>query len=247
MPNDTSNPGWRDHWPTDEGMVMLLRHAAYLHHLELDKEYEALAAREDKVPVSPEARAQLISLIKQARHKAAKTRRVAFVRKAAVVAAIVIICLLAAPTVLFAVSPTFRNFVLDWYEGHVDITIDSGAQDGVEQGFIRYYVPAYIPDGFVLESIEDDDIFVRLIYNNIDQFIRFTTSDVNIGISNDTETTAYNFDHNINGIPAIVSETTDEISIIWHDDMTAYTLITNLPMDTALGIASSVQWQKNIF
>jgi hypothetical protein len=49
------------------------------------------------------------------------------------------------------------------------------------------------------------------------------------------------FDYRVNGWPAIATESRGITAILWHDDVTYFSITTNLPLDTALSIASSYE------
>ena len=240
MSTETANNGKYDPWPTGGMVEMLLKHAAFSRQRQLEKEFDELVGS----PISPESKTWLKKLLDDARkqHVGQRTdvRGKKTLRKTILVAAIIFMFLLALPTVLFALSPEFRNFVMEWYEGHVNITVSNN----VENAFVRYYVPSYIPDGFVLVHTEDRGIDFTLMYAQDEQLISFKTTDISTEISSDTETAEYNFECKINGCPAIVREDMGMTLVLWYDDKTFYSIRTTLTKEAALAIAGSVYWQE---
>jgi hypothetical protein len=236
------NPEWREAWPEEPQIELLFQCAAYFYRQSIIKAADAPLETEDSLKPTPEFERRIDEAVKKARRKTAWRKQKAALRKAAVVAAIVILCLTAFPTVLFAVSADFREtvykYIIDWRQGHVNINIDGQFTAGLT--FLKYYIPTFIPDGFVLEDYIDDVTIFQLYYiNNEEQYFRFSTYNLTTGISADTETATFYFNYSINGWPAIVSESRGIIDILWHDDITYFSFTSNIPLDTALNIASS--------
>jgi hypothetical protein len=238
-----NNPEWRDAWPTEPEIVLLLKCVANFHRQSIINALDTPIEGEEKAWPTPELDRRIEEAIKKAGRKSAWNKHKAAIRKAAAVAAIIILCLSAFPTVLFALSADFREtvyrYTIDWRKGHADIFIDS--KFSAEQHFLKYYRPTLIPEGFILEDYTDDDTIFELHYVNGEQYFYFKTMNISSGTTMDTETATFYFDYRVNGWPAIVRENRGKTTILWHDDVTYFSLKTNLPLDTALSIASSYE------
>lgn len=242
-----NNPEWRDAWPEGPEATLFFTYIAHFHYQSILDGLKTPLEGEADIGPTPELDRRIQELIAKARRKEAWNKRKVALKKAATVAAIVIVCLLATPTVMFAVSPDFRetvyNYIVDWREGHVNV--NRGRQSDFEQGFVKYYVPAFIPEGFILEDYADDAISFELYYSNGEQYFYFITNNIVNATTLDTETANISFDYRVNGLPAIISENRNQITILWHDDVTAFQLLTTLPLATALDIAASYTLQEN--
>jgi len=148
---------------------------------------------------------------------------------------------MAAKTIILF-HMVFRS---DWRENHAGIATDAALAEG--DTFRRYYIPANIPDGFELEGYIDNEVMFELHYANNGQYFYFATYNLAAGLSVDTETASYDFGYRVNGWPAIVTENRGKTVIVWHDDVTYFSLETNLPLDAALNIAASYRLHENIF
>ena len=106
-------------------------------------------------------------------------------------------------------------------------------------------MPTYIPAGFTLESYIDNNAEFELYYTDGKQYFYFSTRNIYMGITLDTETASYDFSHRINGLSAIIEENRGMFTIMWQDDITSFMLETNLSLDSALAIAASYNLQEN--
>lgn len=239
MPHN--NHEWQDAWPKEPEATLLFKYVAHLHRQNIASALKQPLEGEQDIWPTPELDGRIEEAIKKARRRATWKKSKIVLRKAAAAAAIVIMCIAATPTVLFAISADFRetvySFIVDWRQGHVDINLDG--RFTAEQTFLKYYIPTFIPEGFVLKDYIDDDATFELHYVKSDNYFYFTTRDIASGFTFDTETANYDFSHVINGWPTIIRENRGRITIIWHDDVTSFSIVTDLALDTILKIASS--------
>jgi hypothetical protein len=243
-----NNPEWRDAWPQEPEAEALFKYFAHFYRQSIVDELMQPMEGEGDVGPTPELDRRIEDVIAKARRNAAWNKQWVAARKTAAVAAIVILLITAFPTVLFAVSPEFREtvnkYTVDWRSGHTEVIVDNKFSE--EHSFIKYYVPTYIPDGFILANLTDNDDFFELHYANGEQYFYFTTSTVLSGRTIDNEKAKYSFEYRIDGLPAIVVENQGLVYIMWHDDITAFILETNLSLDIALSIAASYVLQEKI-
>jgi hypothetical protein len=218
---------------------------AHFRHLEIVRELDAFPYNEYAIKPSHALDEKIVSAIKKSRQKAAFQKQRVALSKMAAAAVIIILCIAATPTVLFAVSADFREtvyyYIIDWREGHTNINIEGLIE---ETAFLKYYVPAYIPEGFVLEEYTDIETLFELYYSNGEQYLYFSTSPITTGRMLDNETATFDFGYKINDIPAIIRENRGKVTIIWQDGASAFELTTNLPLATALDVAVSYRLQE---
>jgi hypothetical protein len=244
-----NNPEWRYAWPEEPEATLLFKYFAHFYAKSIEAELENMPIGEEDKWATPELDRRVRLMIEKARSKAAwKKRAVAARNVAAVIVGIVLVLITVPSTVLFAVSPEFREtlyrYVIDWRQGHTDIGFDVAFPDN--QTFPKYYVPSFIPEGFTLKDYVDDGVVIELYYTNEGQYFYFTTSDITTDRTADNETATFHFDYNINGLPVIIVENQGIVLMYWHDDVTAFRLQTNLPLGVALNIASSYKLQEKI-
>ncbi len=258
MPNtNNKDHNWQESWPKGNEFELLFRYIAFLRKEELNKEYQELMAEDVEMAPTPQLDATIAKLIRKGRRMALRRKITKHWRKAAAVAMIAIVLSLATPTVLFAASASFRqivyNYILEWNEDYVAVSVDQSQNNpdasdilgyDVDQGFTKYYLPAYIPAGFELTSIIDDKNEFSLDYQQGEQYIYFFTQPLDLQRLIDTTDADYSFSEKINDWPAIISQKDGLIKIYWNDYVTDFTLQTNLPMSEALAIARSVTWQE---
>lgn len=235
------NLEWRESWPKEPESILLFQAVAHFHRHNVEQMLDAFPYDEYDIKPTPKLKQGIIKALHKARRRVAWKKHNIVIRKAVAIAAMVILCMAATPTVLFALSGDFKdvvyNYIIDWRQGHVNINIDTGFL--AEQTLPKYYVPAFIPDGFVLEDYIDNDLMVELYYVNDEQYFYFITYHISTGLSVDTETTIYDFEYRINGLPAIITQNRGKLKIMWQDDITIFSLETNLLLDNALEIAAS--------
>ena len=213
---------------------LLLHYAALNRKYELMEEFNSCAkqAEEEGIEPSPELDAAIYSMIDDLAKKGKKIKTKRRYRKGFTVAAILCLILLACPAIAFAVSPAFRiNFmemVSDWQDDHVSIRMsESGTSD-------------WLPEGFTLVNEETNRSLTTREYKNNDQFINLSIYSSGANINIDNENNTYHQEYEINGKPAIVTQQTALISVIWSDNNNMFALTTNLPLETALNMASKI-------
>jgi len=244
-----NNPEWRDTWPEGPEAELFFKTVAHFYRQRIGDRLNIPIEGEENIDTSPDLGKRIEAAIEKVQRKTTRNKYKKVLRKVATIAAIFILCISSTPTVIFAVSPTFRetvyNFILDWRQGHVNISIGGQLPEG---GFLpKYYMPTFIPDGFIISDHIDNMNMMILYYINGNQYFTFASYDKTTNFSVDTETASFNFEHKINGLPAIVRENRGEITISWQDNTAIFELSTNLSLDIAMEIASSYTLQEKNF
>ena len=113
-------------WPSGNKEELLLRHVAQLRQKELEEEFNQQAPEQGPME-TPRLDARVHRLLKAKNKQRRYRRKGLMASKMLMVALIAIVAILAVSTVLFAVSPGFRqiinNFDLQWESDHVKITL----------------------------------------------------------------------------------------------------------------------------
>lgn len=245
MPDKSKTTNWKEDWPSGGEEELLLRYIALLRKEEIETEYAVLCQDTSPLPQTYLLDDKVERMVKKGRKSTAKPRRLQALRRVAMIMLIALATLLAIPTVLFAFSSEFRetiyNYILEWHNGYVDINIIQPT----EQDFVKYYVPDYIPEGFELTNIEDDPVSFGLDYEKGNEYIYLYITGLDTPQVMDSEYLKYDFNYQINDCSAIVAQSEDTVILLWNDNVTAFTITTNLSLETALQIANSLTLQKN--
>ena len=113
-------------WPSGNKEELLLRHVAQLRQKELEEEFNQQAPEQGPME-TPRLDVRVHRLLKAKNKQRRYRRKGLMASKMLMVALIAIVAILAVSTVLFAVSPGFRqiinNFDLQWESDHVKITL----------------------------------------------------------------------------------------------------------------------------
>lgn len=125
MPDNKLVMGWCV-WPSGNKEELLLRHVAQLRQRELEEEFDQQAPEQGPME-TPRLDARVNRLLKAKNKQRSCSRKVLIASKMLMVALLTIVTILAVSTVMFAVSPGFRqiinNFDLQWESDHVKITL----------------------------------------------------------------------------------------------------------------------------
>ena len=125
MPDNKLVMSWGS-WPSGNKEELLLRHVAQLRQKELEEEFNQQAPEQGPME-TPRLDARVHRLLKAKNKQRRYRRKGLMASKMLMVALIAIVAILAVSTVLFAVSPGFRqiinNFDLQWESDHVKITL----------------------------------------------------------------------------------------------------------------------------
>ena len=119
-----------DGWPDGPEATLLFKYLAHFYHQSIVDSLKVPLKGEEDIQPTPELHRRIEQLVRKGQRKEAWKRRKVAIRKVAKVAAaaaIVTLFITALPTVLFAISPEFREtvykYIIDWRQGHVDINI----------------------------------------------------------------------------------------------------------------------------
>lgn len=154
---------------------------------------------------------------------------------------LLITCLLflfASTMSVSAVRKVVFEFISNVYEKYTEIFFSSSQPNS--QGLIEVYKPVYIPNGFVL-NLEDTDEIVYLEYVKDNEYILYeqeNLDDISLRINTedvDTENTS------LNGLPAIYYSNQGMQNLLWYDDMYLFSVSSTLNKDEVFRVAESVQ------
>ena len=237
-------------WQDSDAEELVLRYIALKRKYELAQEYDhyaELASVSKKETPNLDAKIHTINrkCIKLARHKRLRQSW----RKGLSIVMIFLAILLACPTIAFAVSPAFREtvmqFVLEWKQDHVEIGVGE-EENNLSKPEIAFYIPTWIPDGFELTEETSNESMSMLYYENGEQYIRFIVQPTTAVTNLDTDTTTFDFSYEINGLEAMVAyeQESKTTKILWHNDTARFTLCSTLQAKDTKRIAESVTFER---
>lgn len=205
------------------------------------EEYEQMAAQEPIDTTSLDER--VMGTIGQAQKQQAKAKRKQTWRKAMSVAAILLLILLACPTIAFAVSPQFREsvyqFITDWQDGHVLVTAERINQDETVIGAHKYY-PGWIPDGFELIDESSDPTVSTYNYYDGERSIIIIIQPVDTVMNLDNERMHISKDYEVHGQDTILAQDDRSNIILWNDGNMSLFIKTNISLQDTKKIAENI-------
>lgn len=170
--------------------------------------------------------------------------------KALQVAACILIVFYIGLSVAIATVHDVRVRVLDLImnveKQYTEITLQENSEKSftVPSDWKGTYYPAYIPDGFEIESISSDFFHSNLVCKNGDLNLFFSEYGEDAGTNIDTENAVVDAVM-INGSPAILAEKNGLVTIAWAYQVNYFVLQAQVDRDIALQIAESVIMVKN--
>lgn len=239
-------------WQEADEEELLLRYIANKRKYELLEELAFCEEHADsEILETPELDQRIHALCQEQIHKEKRAAQPKLWRKGLSAVAALLIIALAFPTIAFAVSPAFRQtvyeFVMTCKEGYAEFRIVEKTSTESEALLDpRNYAPSYIPEGFVLVSESKEELGYSLRYENNTQYFSFLATPGTKDSAIDTETTNFDYECNVNGFTALVSNEAEEgkISIRWYNGKVSFRISTNLSFEACLSIAESVSFSK---
>lgn len=212
------------------------------HELAQKYEYYEQQARENPVDLSS-LEQKIHEMCREADNNTQIVHRQRARRKVLSVIAALLIIVLACPTVAFAVSPTFRNYVyqfmLEWKEDHVSVRTYTDT-DEIDNG-VMVYAPTWIPDGFELVLEEKDPFVTEIKYENNDSFIGLLITDDTIKIDVDEERNIISDSCNVNDYPAVLTQEADCYSLVWQNEEANFNVMSNLSIEEIIKFAEGIK------
>lgn len=234
---------WQDAYVEE----LVFRSIALKRKYELAQEYDhyaELAAAEKKE--TPDLDAKIRVMSNRYVNQEKRSCYLKFLRKGLSVAMILVVVLMACSMIAFAVSPAFRETVLQyimvWEEDYVEIKTE--VADGGEELVIAYYMPTWVPDGFILTEQISEPAFSMFYYEIEDWYISLTISTVDTVTNLDTDRTIIERDFKINGQDAIVGYEENILLLLWNNGVASFNLYTNLPLADAQKFAENIIYIK---
>lgn len=161
-------------------------------------------------------------------------------KRVACIAIIVLVGLTATTLSVEAIREPFINFVIETYEKFTSIIFQKDLPP--EKLFFTEAIPKYIPDGFVLETQEDDEFGLMMVYKNAEnEYIIYSieTADA-MTIQLDTENTNCN-KIEINNSDGIIYENKGEVTVVFADEQNVFTVSGDISRSDAMKIAKSIK------
>lgn len=134
------------------------------------------------------------------------------------------------------------SLFVEEYEDHIDVKTFSGSEADFEVPEIsEYYIPEYIPEGFILKEEEYIDCSVWMYWEDSNgRNMNFSQNPLDWGVSIDNER-HINEKVIINNYEAILSYNEEDSCIYWSNDEYTFILGGTINKDELLKIAQSVK------
>jgi len=170
--------------------------------------------------------------------------RVGLPRVMQIAAAVLLVFFIGATVAIASVREVrvrVLQFLIQIEEEYTELSLVESPEESfsVPEGWRGLYYPSYIPEGFVMQSIDKyyNDVYYLDASGNVLYFMEFTENDyTNI----DTEDAKVSHT-TINGSPAILSEKDGEITVAWTTSDRYFVLTLEGDIDTALEIVKNVK------
>jgi hypothetical protein len=186
------------------------------------------------------------------RMRASRSRHFArILNKAAVAMLALIVVFSVAMVTVDAFRVSVLNFLISIEPKYTSIQLDDKSDDlSNAQPIVDWnnaYVPTYIPAGYEIISVSNDNVNKNITFANTQDdslFIIYSDYDSTTSIAVDTEDASTIEKIVINGQDGTYSEKNSIISIAWRMDDHLFTVQGNLSKDEAIKIANNVKFIK---
>ena len=135
---------------------------------ELTADLERYAKMEVEIP--PEHDRKILEMARRCDRERRRAKRRTACRKAARVAAVFLVVMLALGGIGISSSEAFRMRVFNLFENKEDgaVVLRSKTDAEILKGWEDYWYPEYLPEGYYLLSAEDDSLTKLLIFKSSD-------------------------------------------------------------------------------
>jgi len=225
---------------TQEEMFDLMLRDAFREDLQND-EPELSAREEPPVSFSPEFEGKMAKLIRKSRRAEWWQRNRGRVQRTAAMFAVVIMvgCLLVTKVDAFRVP--FLELVYTVREEFTSFDIVDHEEQGPVSESIEDFVPTYVPDGFHIKSVDEDEnsFFISFIDEKDDYYsIDFYRSARSSAI--DTEDATME-ELEIIGYPGFVVKKDGDITVVWYPENSQYIIGGTISENEIYSILGSIK------
>ena len=214
---------------------------------ELETREELQAQGVELHSFSPEFEGKMKKLIKKTKRKAWWSDHRKRVQRTAAMFAVLIAAGGVLVTQVDAVRIPVMSFIISVNEKFSEIQIGSSGENSVLSEKFQDYLPTYLPEGFVVENVNEERNSVEVQYVKEDgsgYFFVLTISPASKGGAYDTENATIR-EISIQGYPAVliekVKDGTEYTQLIWVPKNGEYHIAGYLPAEEAVQMLESVQ------
>ena len=164
--------------------------------------------------------------------------------------AVVVFVFILGFALLFTTVEAFRvqvlNLILDFQEEYVGIRLgDNNTTEGIKIDWHDYYIPLYIPEGYITEQITKMDNFKSIYYLNSEgNFIEFMEHNSSYGIGVDTEDAEILKSIKVHEEDGVFVLKKGIATVSWTFDNKIFIISTQLNEEETMKIAESVIYIK---
>lgn len=230
----------------DEMFEAMLRNAFQDHHEEetLSPEEELRVMGVKPHQFSPEFERKMEKLIRKARRKEWREKHRKGIRQLAAMLAVVFLTGGILVTQVDAIRVPVMSVMITIGERFSEIVVQDPAQRDTLSNEFHSRLPTYMPDGFWVESVDEDKDGCTVFYSNSTKkyySIDYYTSAADTAI--DTENAIVS-EQKIRGQPAIIAEKDGSTIIVWYPNGHEYILSGTISLEEMIRILESIE---NIF
>jgi hypothetical protein len=205
----------------------------------------------DAVGVSPEKQEEFRNRLERLLlNKKRRENRFAAVRILQKVAVIALVIIATVTVTIFSVE-AFRVRVLNLFmEIKPEYTEFRLEEEDQSEGAARSvdwtdaYVPAYVPEGYRVESAENGSDMKTIVFiNDEEKIIHYSQFSENVSLNYDTENASME-DVTVNGNAGTLIVKGDNYSVIWQQANSIFVVMTQINEEETLKIAESITFNK---
>ncbi|MFZ7131909.1 MAG: DUF4367 domain-containing protein [Eubacteriales bacterium] len=158
---------------------------------------------------------------------------------------VVLLVLLSSLSILTISVEAFREKVLDIFMERTDtyshVRVDENLGEDKIEGWEDYYVPAYIPEDFKIESAEDMTMSKIITFKNRNNdVIQFAQCPLGTDFQFDTENAKVT-EVEIQGYTGMLSEKDNKNILFWYNDKKCFYLLSGIDPKMMIKMAESVE------
>ncbi len=180
------------------------------------------------------------SLVKKENHQKFKKKIVKYFKNIAALIGIIFLSVSILTVSVEAFRINLFNLIIEMREKYGEITFENKSDNTINNENKEGYYPSYIPKGYKLDEIIENDISREIIYKNNNEFIYFTQDDLNMNYKIDTEDAEVSTIY-INGYKAVLSIKNGYSIIIWTNNEYVFGINGQLEKEEIIKMAESVK------
>lgn len=209
---------------------------------DLQKEEPVLSAREEPpVSFSPAFQRKMAKLIRKAQRAEWWQRNRGRVQRTAAMFAVVIMIGGLLVTKVDAFRVPFLELMYTVRDEFTEIDVKEPNHEHYAEGAFDDYLPAYVPDGYYLDSMEEYEDFFEYTYTNGEEghySVSFYESAQDSTV--DTED-AVATKKTVKGFPGFISEKDGRTIFLWYPNEHQYIIVGTLPVEEILRMIDSIE------